>query len=93
MHWICKGLALHGLSRKDKTKALYSLTQTDMHSALYGIIAIERGNRYLVEVYRPAFNAEFMQPATEKGPAFVPWVGAHLDNVLYEQFKSDSSLC
>jgi hypothetical protein len=29
-------------------------------------------NRYLAEVYRPAFNAALMQPALEEGSAFVP---------------------
>ena len=35
-------------------------------------------NRYLEEVYRPAFNVEFLQPALEEGSAFVPWIGADL---------------
>ena len=33
---------------------------------------MESANRYLAEVYRPAFNAEFAQPAREPGSAFVP---------------------
>ncbi len=33
--------------------------------ALYGITTMDAANRYLAEVYRPAYNAEFMQPAAE----------------------------
>jgi hypothetical protein len=33
--------------------------------AMYEITAMEAANRYLDEVYRPAFNAEFMQPAAD----------------------------
>ncbi len=44
-------------------------------------------NRYLEKVYRPAFNAEFTQSATEQGTAFVPWIGGGLDDILCEQFE------
>ena len=43
-------------------------------------------NRYLAEVYRPAYNTEFMQPADEEGSAFVPWGGSNLDDILCEQY-------
>jgi len=39
-----------------------------------GITDIQAANRYLDEVYRPAFNAEFQVAAREAGSAFVPWV-------------------
>src|SRR5450756_2721221 len=42
-------------------------------------------NRYLSQVYLPAFNAEFMQPPPENGSAFVPWTGNNLDDILCEQ--------
>ena len=32
-------------------------------------------NRYLNDVYRPAFHAEFMPPALEEDSVFVPWIG------------------
>lgn len=44
-------------------------------------------NRYLDKVYRPAFNAEFMQPAMEEGSAFVDWIGGELDDILCERFE------
>ena len=44
-------------------------------------------NRYLAEVYRPAFNAEFMQPAMEEGSAFVAWIGGELDDFLCETYE------
>ena len=55
--------------------------------ALYGITTIGEANRYLAESYRPAFNAEFMQPSAEKGSAFIPWSGVNLDDILCEQYQ------
>lgn len=53
--------------------------------ALHGITDMDVANRYLAQVYLPAFNAEFMQPAPEEGSAFVPWKGENLDDILCEQ--------
>jgi hypothetical protein len=55
--------------------------------ALHGITTMEDANRYLAEVYLPAFNAEFMQPAAEEGTAFIKWIGANLDDILCEQHE------
>ena len=52
-----------------------------------GITTMEGANRYLEEVYRVTFNAEFLHPATEEGNAFVPWKGIALKDVLCEQFE------
>ncbi len=52
-----------------------------------GITTLEAANGYLEEVYRPAFNAEFPQPALEEGSAFVPWIGGALDDILCEQYE------
>ena len=55
--------------------------------ALAGITNMTVANRYLAEVYLPAFNAEFMRPAQEAGSAFVPWIGTGLEDILCEQFE------
>ena len=55
--------------------------------AAAGITGMAAANHYLASVYRPAFNAEFMQPAREEGSAFVPWIGSELDDILCEQFE------
>ncbi len=55
--------------------------------ALAGITDMAAANRYLATIYRPAFNAEFMQPAMEVGSAFVAWIGGDLDDLLCEQFE------
>lgn len=55
--------------------------------ALAGISDMATANRYLAETYRPAFNAEFMQPAMEEGSAFVAWIGGSLDDILGERFE------
>jgi transposase len=53
--------------------------------AFHGITDMDAANRYLIQVYLPAFNAEFMQPALEEGAAFIPWGGENLDDILCEQ--------
>ena len=55
--------------------------------ALAGIATKEAANRYLREVYLPAFNAEFAVPAMEQGSAFVSWIGGSLEDILCEQFE------
>ncbi|MDZ7788774.1 MAG: ISNCY family transposase [Halofilum sp. (in: g-proteobacteria)] len=55
--------------------------------AAEGITTIEAANRYLDDVYRAAFNAEFTRPAAEQGSAFVPLMGVRLDEILCEQFE------
>lgn len=55
--------------------------------ALAGITTMASANRYIDEIYRPAFNAEFAQPAIEAGSAFVPWIGGRLDDILCEQYE------
>lgn len=55
--------------------------------ALAGITEMSAANRYVTDVYLPAFNAEFKSVAMEEGSAFVPWVGPELDDILCEQFE------
>ena len=55
--------------------------------ALAGITSMEAANRYLSDVYLPAFNAEFGKAAPEQGSAFVPWIGGRLDDILCDQFE------
>ena len=58
-------------------KELQAARITDMAAA----------NAYLQQVYMPAFNGEFMQPAMEQGSAFVPYVGQALSDILCEQHE------
>ena len=55
--------------------------------ALHGITTMDAANRYLLKAYLPAFNAEFMQPAAEKGSAFVPWIGTNIEDILCEHYE------
>ena len=55
--------------------------------AAAGITTMAKANRYLDEVYRPAFNREFMVPAAEQGNAFVPAALEQLEDVLCEQHE------
>ena len=55
--------------------------------AAAGITGMEEANRYLKEIYLPAFNAEFTCPAQEEGTAFVPWIGGNLNDILCEQYE------
>jgi transposase len=50
-----------------------------------GITTMAAANRYLADVYRPAFNAEFaIEPAVE-GTAFVAWRDEDLNDYLCER--------
>lgn len=53
--------------------------------AMHNITTMIEANKYLAEIYMPAYNAEFMVPAAEKGSAFVPCISGALDDVLCEQ--------
>ncbi len=55
--------------------------------AAHGITMMEEANRYIEQVYRPEFNKEFMRSPAEEGSAFVPWVGANLDDILCEKYE------
>lgn len=44
-------------------------------------------NRYLAEVYRPAFDAELMQPTRTGGPAYVPWIGCYFNDTRFEVYE------
>lgn len=56
--------------------------------AAMGITTKEEANRYLKEIYMPAFNAEFMVVPTSENSAFVPLSQMmSLDDVLCEQFE------
>lgn len=52
-----------------------------------GITTIDEANRYLEEVYRPRYNAEFAVPAAEPGTAFVPYIGGGLPDILCEHHE------
>ncbi len=53
--------------------------------AFHGITDMDAANCYLAKEYKPSFNAEFMQSATEEGTAFVPWIGENLDDILCQK--------
>jgi hypothetical protein len=55
--------------------------------AAAGIANMASANRYLQRRYRRAFNAEFAVPAAASGSAFVPFIGANLQDILCEQFE------
>jgi len=55
--------------------------------ALHNITTMEEANRYIKKTYLPAYNKEFKQKALEEGSAFVPWVGAHIEDILCEQHE------
>lgn len=50
--------------------------------ALVGISTLAAANRFLKRTYLPAHNRRFKVPPTESGSAFVPFIGAHLADIL-----------
>ncbi|MCP4679815.1 MAG: ISNCY family transposase [Deltaproteobacteria bacterium] len=55
--------------------------------AAAGIDDMQEANRYLREVYLPAFNEEFMHPAAEEGTGFVPLFGRDVSDILCEHHE------
>lgn len=55
--------------------------------AANSITTMEAANRYLKKIYMPAYNKEFRHEALEKGSAFVPWIGAHIEDTLCEHHE------
>ena len=55
--------------------------------ALHNITTMEDANRYIKKTYLPAYNREFKQKPLEAGSAFVPWVGARLEDILCEHHE------
>lgn len=55
--------------------------------ALANITDMASANRYLAEVYLPAFNKEFCVAAEETGSAFVSSQGYHCDDILCEHYE------
>lgn len=55
--------------------------------AAAGIRGMAEANRYVKEVYLPAFNEEFSHPAREEGTGFVPYVGRGIEEILCEHFE------
>jgi transposase len=52
-----------------------------------GIADMDSANRYLEQVYRPAFNREFAQVAAMNGTAYVPFISGCLPDILCEQHE------
>ena len=50
--------------------------------AAEGVRTMDEANRYLREVFRPAWNKRFAVPAAQSGDAFVPLLGVDLDDIL-----------
>lgn len=55
--------------------------------AFHHITSMEEANRYIKKTYLPSFNREFKQKPLEAGSTFVPWVGAHLEDILCEHHE------
>jgi len=55
--------------------------------AFCGITTMDAANRYLAEVYMPAYNEEFMRPAAQEGSAFIPCAGINIEDILCEQHE------
>ena len=55
--------------------------------AVHHITSREDANRYIKNVYLPAYNREFKQKPLEEGSAFIPWVGTHIEDILCEHHE------
>ncbi len=80
-------IAAYSPEARGRSERMFSTHQERLvkELALAGITDMETANRYLQEVYLPAFNKEFMQPPMEDGSAFVSYPGNDLSEILCEQ--------
>lgn len=74
---------------RGRSERMFSTHQDRLVKELFaaGISEMTAANKYIREVYLPAFNQEFMQPAMEEGSAFIPYTGQDLDDILCEQYS------
>jgi len=54
--------------------------------ALAAITDMKEANKYLAQVYMPAYNAEFAVLPEEITTMFVPWAGTALEDILCEHY-------
>lgn len=84
---------------RGRSERMFSTHQDRLVKELFaaGITDMIAANKYIREVYLPAFNHEFMQPAMEEGSAFIPYLGQDLDDILCEQHSrtvgNDNCVC
>jgi hypothetical protein len=55
--------------------------------ALAGITEMDQANKYIQDVYLPAFNNEFSVMPEEPASMFVPWAGTPIEDILCEQYE------
>ena len=55
--------------------------------AAHDITGMDKANRYIKNVYLPAYNKEFKRKPMEEGSAFIPWVGANINDTLCEHYE------
>ncbi len=53
---------------------------------LAGITHMDAANRYLRDIYLPAFNSEFSVPARENRSVFVQWINGNIEDILCEHY-------
>lgn len=84
---------------RGRSERMFSTHQDRLVKELFaaGITDMIAANKYIREVYLPAFNHEFMQPAMEEGSAFISYPGQDLDDILCEQHSrtvgNDNCVC
>jgi len=55
--------------------------------ALAGITEMDPANRYIRDVYLPAYKNEFTVPPAESVSMFVPWAGTPIEDILCEHYE------
>ncbi len=82
-------IAAYSPEARGRSERMFSTHQGRLPKELAaaGITDMAAANTYLREVYMPAFNAEFTQPAMEAGSAFVSYIGTDLADILCEQHE------
>lgn len=79
-----KHIAAYSPEARGRSERMFGTLQGRLPAelALHGITTIDAANAYLRDIYLPRHNQEFTVPAADPEPAFIPYVGPPLADIL-----------
>jgi len=79
-----KHIAAYSPEARGRSERMFGTLQGRLPAelALHGITTMEAANTYLRDVYRARHNREFTVPAADLEPAFIPYAGLPLADIL-----------
>lgn len=80
-------IAAYSAQARGRSERMFGTLQNRLPKelALRGITTLEGANQYLQDVYLPRHNKQFTVKSKEEKTAYVPWIGADLNEILCHQ--------